>query len=287
MHCFHVYLSGKKCPAAFVELRLTSSVSLCRCSSSLLCRRAEWLSKLKRLLSNHFKLILMKPLRWQTLWNSLGKMSHITNPHIGEKQFPTHVMYASQKCISKVKRSSAWRYINFIVLCFLHLYSRNHIFQDSKNLNFWAPRVFFWTISSMWSRNPRGQKQENSAWGKISRLAGKTSSNEVCLKNGNIVKIMRAWKVMIVLRSTFCTKKNETELKYEKVSKWMDVESCPPPIVNWIWDRPPKGLGKNMLSKVKSWNLFYKWKGAKKEGVCKVLLSLIAVTTIGSRWAVP
>ena len=129
----------------------------------------------------------------------------------------THVMYASQKCISKVKRSSAWRYINFIVLCFLHLYSRNHIFQDSKNKNFWTPKVFFGLLVLCAPETQRGQKQENSAWGKISRLAGKTSSNEVCLKNGNIVKIMRAWKVMIALRSSFCTKKNETGLKYEKV----------------------------------------------------------------------
>ena len=64
MHCFHVYLSGKKCPAAFVELRLTSTFPcVCRCRvvgffyspslSSLLF--SGFLNFLSKLLSNHVR----------------------------------------------------------------------------------------------------------------------------------------------------------------------------------------------------------------------------------------
>ena len=61
MHCFHVYLSGKKCPAAFVELRLTSTfmcvvVSSPSLSSLLLSGFLNFLSKL---LSNHVRCSLL------------------------------------------------------------------------------------------------------------------------------------------------------------------------------------------------------------------------------------
>ena len=103
MHCFHVYLSGKKCPAAFVELRLTSTFPcVCRCRvvgffyspslSSLLF--SGFLNFLSKLLSNHVRCSLSIFPIYQPLfssrnvalqivaathWNLLGKMSHITN----------------------------------------------------------------------------------------------------------------------------------------------------------------------------------------------------------------
>ena len=142
-------------------------------------------------------------------------------------------------------------------------------------------------------QKPRGQKkQENSAWGKISRLAGKTSSNEVSLVMGSNRKRkhhhqnMYSWnvfKVMIVSARTFCKEKNEGKLKYEeeskKATKIERFESCPPPFqVKSEFSRcrglkrPPMGLTPTVGYKTMYSSQFSLFKSFKESALLKILV---------------